>query len=414
MDSKAKVLPVVVIALIIVSGFAYDYVHVRSAIDKLRIVDVSIGSINTEGSPIPSKVRMDVLLRVSNPTGYAVMVDKLRYDVYIDGELVAQGIKHNMIMYANSNTTISIPVEVYTLNAVKSVLKSLKTGTANVEVKGFIEIPVRWFGIIRSFTISAPYSISKTIKLNLPSFLPVGTSVKVTNAGFEPPTATVGENVGVVVGLRCDEKLTYNIKVVVKEDIAYGFDKVIYTYTTTVRFPGYKTVKFTWIPPEPSHGRLRGYFIEVYADNRKIYSMPNNYPPRLKVSEQNPAPTQTASEGELHLINVYWLVNGIKSYTAHVGDNVEGCVLITAEEGKVDASIGIQIKKDLTLRPDKTLTEKYFTITLNPGEERTLCISFIPQERSGTWFRGYFIEVHVNGNKFYTMPSHYPPRLKIS
>jgi len=60
----------------------------------------------------------------------------------------------------------------------------------------------------------------------------------------------MGRSVNVVVDLSSNYRQAFNVVVVVKKDIALGFDEVAYRYATTVSFPGRRTISF-WL--ELSH-----------------------------------------------------------------------------------------------------------------------------------------------------------------
>ena len=160
--------------------------------------------------------------------------------------------------------------------------------------------------------------------------------------------------------------------------------------------------------------------------------MPSDYPPRLKVLETTttkttttttpppetttttyPTTTTTTSPGFLEITDVYWVVNDYRTYEAREGDYVKVCVVIRAVGGNVRASLTIKIKEDNRGIPDKTFAEQTFDVNLISGQEKVLSLGFIASKTSSIVFRGYFIEVYVNGEKYYTMPSDYPPRLKV-
>ena len=70
------------------------------------------------------------------------------------------------------------------------------------------------------------------------------------NARFEPNRVYMGRSVNVVVDLSSNYRQAFNVVVVVKKDIALGFNEVAYRYATTVSFPGQRTISF-WL--ELSH-----------------------------------------------------------------------------------------------------------------------------------------------------------------
>jgi len=419
----AKVIAAFLVFLILVGvvGIAYDLIRVKHAAEQLKVVDVGVGSVNLSGFPVPTKIDLDIRLKIHNPVDYTITVDKLTYDIYINNRFVGQGVKQNLVIHGNGESIITIPVSVTSADIVTAIVEVLKTGTIQVMVKGAIEVPVRWFGIIRVFTLTAPYQFTKNVHIS--QLIKGGPPVEVIDARFEPNTIYLGQSVNVAVELSSNYQQTFSVEVVIKKDIALGFDEVAYRYVTAVSFPGRRMISFSWIPPEPSSGRLRGYHIEVYVNGDKIYSMPSSYPPRLRVIETYTPPTTTVSStysptpstpsGIIQVIEAYWSQNGQKVSTVYKGDVVDAVVKLYCINAPVQGKLTIYVKKDMVALPDQVFASKTFAVNLMPGETKAYSVSFAPDQSSSSILRGYHIEVWLNNKKIYTMPSSYPPRLKV-
>ena len=310
-------------------------------------------------------------------------------------------------------------MDVSAIDTVKALLNSLRSGYANIKVRAYVVMPIRWFGIVSVFTVERSIETSKTVPIKLQ--LPGGSAasmVRVINAWFEPAVVSVGTPVKVNVELYSESTGKFDVKILIRQDRAFAMDVTVYEYRKVLEFEGTTTLSFTWIPSQASASGIRGYYVEVYVNDNKIYSMPSEYPPRLKVlaatttTYVSPTPTST-SVGFLEVTDVYWLVNNYRTYEAQVGDYVKACVIIRAVGGNVRASVTIKIRGDYRGLPDKTFTEQTFYVSLNSGQEKVLTLVFTASKATGTIFRGYYIEVYVNGEKYYAMPSDYPPRLKV-
>ena len=418
---KTVALFLVFLILVGVAGIAYDLIRVKQAAEQLKVVDVGVGSVDLSGFPVPTRIDLDIRLKIRNPVDYTIAVDKLTYDIYINNRFVGQGAKQNLVIYGNGESVIAMPVSITSADAIAAIIEVLKTGTIQVMVRGTIEAPVRWFGIIRVFTVTAPYQFTKNVHIS--QLIKGGPPVEVVDARFEPNTVYAGQSVNVIVELSSSYQQTVNVEVVIKKDIALGFDEVAYRYATMVSFPGRKMISFAWIPPEPSSGRLRGYHIEVLVDGDKIYSMPSSYPPRLKVIETYTPPTTTMSttysptpstpSGMIQVIDAYWSRNGRKVSTVYKGDVVNAVVKLYCVNAPVQGQLTIYVKKDRVALPDTVFASKTFVINLMAGETKTYSLSFAPDQPSSSILRGYHIEVWFNNKKIYTMPSSYPPRLKV-
>ncbi len=165
-------------------------------------------------------------------------------------------------------------------------------------------------------------------------------------------------------------------------------------------------VGLVWSPDQASGSQLRGYFIEVLFDGEKIWTMPNNYPPRLTV--------EAMKTGYIRVIDAFWVKNGIRIISAELGDRVEAHVVVKAFNGQFYGGVKIKIKKDIPLAPDEDFAEADFNIILEEGQETDLTVVFRPDEPSSSRLRGYFIEVLVGGQGTWTMVDDYPPRLTVA
>lgn len=198
-----------------------------------------------------------------------------------------------------------------------------------------------------------------------------------------------------------------NLEIIVKKDRVAALDTIMKSrlYIVKIYQDESKLLCFTFQPDEASSSTLRGYYIEIKFNGKIIYTMKADYPPRLKVWEK---------VGRVNILDVYWLVNGIKTYNARVGQQIAAVVEIEVTGREMTFTISILIKKDIAYLPDKVYTQGSITLTLKPGEKKEVRMYFTPDEVSSTTMRGYFIEVWIDSEKVYTMPSSYPPRLKVS
>jgi len=112
----------------------------------------------------------------------------------------------------------------------------------------------------------------------------------------------------------------------------------------------------------------------------------------------------------------FWLVDGQRATTAGLRDEVKAQVVIQATEEYV-GSIIVKVRKDVRLWFDSDFTISTIPVNLASGEEKTVGISFTPDEasKSGlTGIRGYFIEVEFRTTRTtWTMENSYPPRLTV-
>lgn len=221
--------------------------------------------------------------------------------------------------------------------------------------------------------------------------------------------AKVGETIEAIVRIMArggplHGKLTVNIK----KDIPLGTDVVYVSRTFDVNLADNQElqVNLVWSPDQASDSQLRGYFIEVLFDGEKVWTMPDSYPPRLRV--------EALKTGYVRVIDAFWVKDGVRVTSVNLGDRVEAHVVIQASGGDVEGTIRVKIRKDIAFAPDEDFDEKVFAIKLEEGQTLELVIEFRPNQRSGTLFRGLFIEVDmITWNQQWTMADSYPPRLRI-
>jgi len=113
----------------------------------------------------------------------------------------------------------------------------------------------------------------------------------------------------------------------------------------------------------------------------------------------------------------FWLVDGQEVSAATIDEEVEAHIVIEATEQYV-GSIVFRVKKDVRLWWDSDFAISTVPVDLAGGEEKSLEITFTPDETSRgglTGLRGYFIEVEFRATRTtWGMENTYPPRLTVT
>jgi len=124
--------------------------------------------------------------------------------------------------------------------------------------------------------------------------------------------------------------------------------------------------------------------------------------------------TTKRKDGYLQVVEAYWVVDGVRVTQAKVGQNVYARVVVSAVEGATEGEVTIKIRKDWVASPDTDFTYGNTRVSLREGESVVLAISFKPDQKSSLTFRGFFIHVDLAvWRTSWTMPTGYPPRLKV-
>ena len=104
---------------------------------------------------------------MKNPTSTSVEIDKLSYMVYVNDKFATEGTKYSILIPANSVTPLKIPAEITTsdmLNLIASLIKEGKK-SINVDIKGVIDLPIKFFGVVKTVSISSPFEVPQTYAL---------------------------------------------------------------------------------------------------------------------------------------------------------------------------------------------------------------------------------------------------------
>lgn len=113
------------------------------------------------------KNQVEVCFNVQvNNTGYIdVTIEKLYYKVYIENQYLGEGTKENILIKRGVNN-IDICLTTKPNDAIKALFITLsKKGAINVTIEGYIDIPIKSFGIIKLWTLELPFEESQEVTL---------------------------------------------------------------------------------------------------------------------------------------------------------------------------------------------------------------------------------------------------------
>jgi hypothetical protein len=213
-----------------------------------------------------------------------------------------------------------------------------------------------------------------------------------------------GETATLVLLLRAQENVIGHLEINIKKDVQYYKDEVVYTTSIPLNVDAGQNQSFeiNFTPQEASEGRLEGYFAELVLDGESIYTMPSSYPPRLKVLK-----------AKLSVADVKWFVWDLEVTNAEIGDRVTGVLYLTVSNANLSGLLELVAKRDLQLGPDEDVTRRSYHLSMPAGSSFNVSVDFDAAYVTERVFRGYFLELLLNGDKVYTMPSSYPPRLTV-
>lgn len=390
----------VVLILLVFSGIGYHLYQYYAISENVRIEGIELNDIQVHQTfGIPTRFMLELGVRVRNPTPYVVDLERFTYSIYIEDELIDDGVKSSVVIPARSVATTTVDLDVSS-KEILSTLWSLiqQKGSVRYRITGIIDAPIKMFGVIKSFTVSVPYDVRGTFSSSY--ILPLS----VIEARWTTNTAQANSQAQAYVLLEASTSVEGTLRVVVKKDLALATDVDAYYEDFSVSFSGRREFRLHWTPTESSSGNLRGYHLEVWFNGQKIYTMPDGYPPRLLVTSQ-PQP---------EVIDAYWRIDGNKVSEVESEKEVDAVVMLRLSTGDYSGQVKIDIRKDLALQLDKSFISRSFYVSLSSGGSKQLVLGFSPDEISSGTLRGYFIEVSTGKGILYTMLSAYPPRLVVA
>ena len=115
--------------------------------------------------PLSNSVKTCFTVQVNNTGPLDVTIEKIYYKIYVDNKYLGEGVKKNIIIgKGSSNIKLCLTAES------KAIADSLAEiivhgGKVNVTVEGYVEIPIKSFGVIKLWTVQLPFK--KTVEVNI-------------------------------------------------------------------------------------------------------------------------------------------------------------------------------------------------------------------------------------------------------
>ena len=393
-SGSAKVIVVVILAVLIGSFFLALYASLSSI--KVSVRSFKFKSLDIASAILSRSVDIDLYLDVSGSGPIAIPVKDFAARIYVND--IYMGVIRcfeGFTIPAGGTTTVhaetTIDLGAVSPEDLEKLAVLLTGGEVSIRLEGWVD------AIVLFFTVTVPFSHEK--------YYVVGKVKPLIEAAYwSVYEADPGDSVGFRVVVKNNYKvasLEGVLKVVVREDVAMGMDKDAASYSYYIKLSPGESRELTGsfnVYAEPS---TRGFFLKIYWGDDVVYEMPSQYPPRLAVKPM----------GRLEVVDIYWVVEGSKTFECELGDTVEARIIVRAVEGAVSGSVYVKVRKDMALAPDVDFVVKGFTIELKEGMSDELSVRFTPDEPTSDKVRGYFIE--LEGLISYTMDSSYPPRLRV-
>ena len=161
-------------------------------------------------------------------------------------------------------------------------------------------------------------------------------------------------------------------------------------------------------------GEVRSFSKEFIPGSESRYVLSCEWDSEsIMVDEDVDSQRLVVYEGTVSLVDVFWMVDGVRVSSMSISDTVEAHVVLRANTAGVSDYFTVKIRKDVSFATDVNYITESFSFLILEGESEDFVISFYPDERSGGSFNWYFIEVFFSDGSSWLMDQLSPPRLKI-
>ena len=163
---RRKTIAVLITAFILV-GLLAHVLQLYIAAREVELTEMSVSSLKLEGFPLPSKLSLILDLHIKNPTATSIELEDLHYIVYVNDVYLFEGYKERILIPAQTESIVKIPAETTAsdlLNLIRSLM--LEGGEiVEVEVRGTVNVPIKFLGAVKLFSVTIPFDLSKNYTL---------------------------------------------------------------------------------------------------------------------------------------------------------------------------------------------------------------------------------------------------------
>lgn len=157
---RGRYVVVLIIAIVIVAGFgyqAYQFHAISSGLSSGIAGFPDLYVAETFLWFLPTKIGLNFDVQIRNESPYSLDVERLVYNVSIGGRDFGHGTLRDIYVPAHSTTSVPISLEFTTTDAIRTLWDYIVGGGFEARISGVVDVPFKFFGLIKVFTISAPY-----------------------------------------------------------------------------------------------------------------------------------------------------------------------------------------------------------------------------------------------------------------
>ena len=165
---KATLVAVLALIIILTLAIGIHLVQLNEIKNNLKVEGLKLKDVDATGSiaGIPTGIRLSLELLVRNPTSYTLDVERLTYDIYVEDRLLGEGTLQHLVIPAHSTHPVPITLEITATDVISLLINYIKSGVLRIKASGIIDVPIKLFGVIKSFIVSAPYTVERQLTIS--------------------------------------------------------------------------------------------------------------------------------------------------------------------------------------------------------------------------------------------------------
>ncbi len=186
--AKAVLAAVLALIITLALGIGIHLAQLNEIKNNLKVEGLRFKNIDVTGdvAGIPTGIKLNLELLVQNPTSYTLDIERLTYNIYVEDRLLGEGTLQHLVIPAHSTHPIPVTLEISAADAISLLIDYIRSGGLRIKISGMIDVPIKLFGVMKFFTVSAPYTVERQLTVSgiyIPTSLTLDTPPSVVEEG---------------------------------------------------------------------------------------------------------------------------------------------------------------------------------------------------------------------------------------
>jgi LEA14-like dessication related protein len=151
---------VVILVLVLLLAATGHILLVVGAANSLEVDGVEVNIITV--TPGTGDVTVTFAIRLLNPTGTAIQVDRITYKVHVEGEFVGEGEKRDFQVRPGTHP-LEFAVTFNVHDMPQPVYEAFYASSVTITIVGEVTVPIKLFGTWRAGEVTVPYEHDEEI-----------------------------------------------------------------------------------------------------------------------------------------------------------------------------------------------------------------------------------------------------------